>query len=318
MVIRKWKIFILTTGFLLAKKRNMPILLLVLCMIGIPGISFSATANLICSQDFENVQWTQAGIGSEFTGWSTWNSSIVLTDNDPHSGNKSVRWNQDSRRIDPITGKQGIGNSLFDYRGPNNAIQANTPNEMYFSYWYRHDDYNNSFTNGARKMFYLVDDIHGIKAMYIRAQNGTEPIQLVYGNGGYSFDWAYAHWGYSGVTLGNTNVPVALDGKWNKFEFYINYSQKYVQIWINGHLMKPTSHPEKDGDGFEISSGKIYYDQQLHFKGIQFYYYDATRDQSNASDRSGYASAIQIDDIEVWDAKPGIAPKPPTNLTVTN
>ena len=284
--------------------------------IGIISMNFGSGL-LICSQDFEDIEWTQGGIGNEFTGWNTWNDHAGITNSNPHNGQGSLRWNQDSSRTDPILGKQGLGNILLDYRGPNNEILGLTGNEMYMSFWFRHDEYGNNagYSDSARKLFYMVDEEHGVQAMYIKFQHGTESIRLSYANGGYGDDWARDNWGYSGMSFDMSGVDSpGLDGEWVKFAMYVNYVEHYYEFWINGEKLYTANsgsmatywntHPE------DAALGRTKWDPNLnlHYKGFQFGYFDQNRDCVNCEDivSGNYHAGIQIDDIEVWDEMPGV------------
>jgi hypothetical protein len=276
-------------------------------------------AKLLYKQGFESQGWE-----SDFTGQGTWGDHVKRTTHKPHSGSYCLRGNQKEGRKDPITGLYGIGNPLLDWRGKSDDILQQTPNEAYFSFWFRHDSYNSSGEDG--KLLYFIDKKHSVRAMYIGHQlANTKNLTVKYSNGAYSNDWAREHWGYSTVTLGNNNIKSSLsDGKWHHFEYYINYQNHFFRIWVDGYLMRPISHPEKDGDGFEITSGKIYYNPSLdiHWVGFQIFYASTgdNRNFNTCSDAAGYCIGWQLDDLELWNGMPDgnieNPPKPPEGLRI--
>lgn len=266
-------------------------------------------ADKIASQTFEAPGWE-----SEFTGQSHWGENMARTTHDPHSGSYALRWNQfgdPNPRTDPITGKPGQGWTLLDWRGGVN-IPNLTPNEMFFRMSFRHDDYANDipFGTATRKLFYLVDVVHNVGAMFMSRQLGVNVPYLSYTNGGYSEGWANSNWGYKCMYLQHPNVQASLNGDWRMCEFYINYDEHYVQVWFDGNLMKPNTtanaiywerFPE------DAAAGRIRYDPNLslHFKGFQIGHFDPPYDCENCRDESEYYAGFQIDDLEVWNGIPG-------------
>ena len=103
-------------------KNKIKLLLIALMMISTSSLG----ASKIAEQTFEADGWQ-----SQFTGQSSWEDYITTTNHDPYAGSYCIRWNQDASRIDPITGLQGIGNSLFDWRGGTNIVPL-TPNGGFF------------------------------------------------------------------------------------------------------------------------------------------------------------------------------------------
>ena len=286
----------------------MRIFLLFLLLIFLPVNLFAG--DLLYSQDFESSDWAD-----EFTGASSWSDHITRTINAPHSGTYAIRWNQDSTRTDPITGLVGIGNSVFDWRGPNNDIVSKTPNELYLRFWIRHDDYSNDagYDNSARKTLYYVDNVYGVGAMYLKFQLGTVFPTLSYANGSYASTWATNNWGYSSMSFDavSAGLSASLSGTWRKIETYWNYDDHYMQMWVDGILLYPrtdgsmatywTTHPTA------AALGRIHYDPNLtlNWRGFQFGYFDQSRDLVNGSDGTGYTAGIQFDDLEIWDGMPG-------------
>lgn len=263
--------------------------------------SICKASNILYNQTFEEAGWE-----SEFTGSSTWGDNITRTTNDPHGGSYALRWNQDATRTDPITGLDGIGNTVLDWRG-GGSISANTPNEICFVFYFRHDNYTNTAGDGqAKKLCYLVDDTYGVQAMYLRNQLGTAQLRMAYSNGGYSDAWATSNWGYTSIELRNENVGYALDGAWRKCQIYFNYTEHYFQIWIDDYLMYPQHETYTANFPTEAAEGKVVYNPSLNlkYKGIQYFYYDQSRDLSGAADGDGYYAGIQIDDLAVYDGIP--------------
>lgn len=280
--------------------------IILLFLFSLPNYLMAAT--LLSSQDFEEDGWE-----AQFTGSSTWGGKIGRTISNSRNG-LSLRGNQKAGVTDPITGGIGMGNYLLDWRGDGNLVNL-TQNEMYFSYWFRHDDYNwNDSGNG--KLFYFVDDKYSIGAMYYaqQFQEGRDTIRITYANGNYSSDWAQLpeNWGYSSLQLGNSEIVGSM-GEWRHFEYYINYQEHYFMQWLDKKLLIPING--------KYSDGKIYYDPNLdiHWEGFQLFYAAYDVDVANATDRTEYAAGWQIDDLEVWDSLPPpdlISPVNPTGLVV--
>lgn len=273
--------------------------------------SIAFAAEKIASLDFESPGWE-----SQFTGQNAWGDKIVRTTHDPFSGSYSLRWNQyqgSNARPDPITGKEGIGNSLLDWRGGVNIVDL-TPHEMYFSMRFRHDDYSNDagFSDSARKLFYLVDANYNVGAMYIKFQLGKNTPHISYGNGNYNENWAFENWGYNNMFLQSSgpSVSPSLNGDWRRCEMYFNYDEHYVMIWFDGVLMLP-KNGGSNGTYWErfpadAAAGRIRYDPNLnlHFKGFQIGYFAKTYDCTNCRDDSEYYCGFQVDDLEVWNGMP--------------
>jgi len=283
------------------------LLVLILAMSVLWGSSVQEVsgATRVAYLGFETEGWED-----EFTGRSTWEGHVKRVTNAPHTGSYCLRGNQNIWRIDPITNAYGLSNALLDWRGAGHDIHTETPNEMYLSYWFRHDDHTWAGSEGGDgKLFYFIDVNYNTRAMYVGGQLATNNIGITYSNGAYSDAWARDpdNWGYSKLYLGNPNVSPSTTGTWRHFEYYINYNQHYFKFWIDGNLLKPTNGKYPDG--------KLYYDSNLniHWKGFQFFYIHAAQvDQS--SDGTGYYNGWQIDDLEVWDGMPGA---PPTVYTLT-
>ena len=282
-------------------------------------------ATRIAYQNFEDASWKD-----EFTGESSWvgwmarvgyapSASHPLPDLyldprvDEYSG-YALRWNQDSVRFDPITGRNNAGHeyydsTLLDWRG-NFDIASRTPNELYFSMRFRHDDYNNDAEEQARKLFYCVDQTYNVGAMLVGMQAGNAMPRLSYENGGYSEAWAITNWGNGTLWFNNSNVSPSLDGDWRQFEFYINYSQHYVQLFLDGYVLYPNNstywglYPE------DAAAGRIRLDPSLNlrFIGFQIGYFDQSRDCLNCADQTGYYAGFQIDELEIWDGFPDSTP----------
>ena len=222
-------------------------------------------------------------------------------------------------KIDPITGLPGKGNSLLDWRGSGHDIPAKTPNEMYFSYWLKHDDYDyDSGYYGEGKLMYFVDKEYSVGAIYIANQlSETGELRMRYANGNYSDRWAWCsdsyhgncvecraagtcdNWQGSYIILSNPNVS-ALQGQWRHFAYYINYNEHYFSIWIDGHKLVDSKDIYPDGN--------VYYDPELHlhWKGFQLFYASTGdgRDFPGCQDETGHCIGWQIDDLEVWDGLP--------------
>ena len=265
---------------------------------------FSASSHagqLISSQGFEGSDWE-----SGFTGESTWGDHLARVTNNPKTGTYALRGNQIGSYKDPLTGLYGVSSPVLDWRGGIDIV-SQTPGEMYFSYWFRHDDYRQNLVDdgsGEGKLVFFVDERYSTQAMYINNQlAGSSTLRLKYSNGAYSDDWARENWGYSSLYLGNANVQGGTDGKWTKFSYYVNYQENYLQIWVNDQIMKSSKH----GGSYSAlpSDGRIYFDPDLGLrtKGFQFFW-AREKNISGSSNESGYKGGWQIDDLEVWDGMP--------------
>jgi hypothetical protein len=117
--------------------------------------------------------------------------------------------------------------------------------------------------------------------------------------------WAQTHWDYTKVNLSSSNVSA--NGTWFKYAIYINYTDGYMQFYLNDQLRTITEYCT--ADGLDCDNERVYfmldgyacqYDTN-QFKGIQWVYADAT---SNDTDGDEVASGWMVDDIEVWDGLP--------------
>ena len=200
-------------------------------------VATAAGATRLYYQGFETEGWED-----EFTGRSTWEDHIARVTNTPRSGSYALRGNQNIWRIDPITNAYGLSNALLDWRGAGHDIHTQTPNEMYFSYWFRHDDHTWAGSeSGDGKLFYFIDVNYSTRAMYVGGQLATNNLGITYSNGAYSDAWARDpdNWGYSKLYLSHPNVSASTTGTWRHFEYYVNYNQHYFSFWIDGNLLKP-------------------------------------------------------------------------------
>ncbi len=270
----------------------------VLCLLAAPA----SAAELLVIQDFENPGWE-----SQFTGQSSWGDNVARTTHAAQNGSFSLRWNQDDHRTDPITGLVGIGNALLDWRGGIDLV-ASTPHELYFSMWFRHDDYTSEagFSNSARKLFYIVDDQYNVGGMYVKFQGGTVGLQISYANGGYPDQWARDNWGYSGMAMSAPGVLPSTSGTWRKVEMYWNYDAHYLMMWLDGVLLMPQDPDYKLNYPADAAAGRVLWDPTLtlHARGMQMMYYDSDRDLVNGTDGSGFYAGVQIDDLEFWNGLP--------------
>ena len=279
-------------------------------------------ANLLYYQGFESTGWED-----EFTGRSTWEDHVARVTDNPHSDNYCLRGNQNESRTDPLTNKIGENNNVLDWRGADrsiNGISTHTPHELYFSFWFRHDDYTWSGTMGGDgKLFYFIDDTYNTRAMYVGSQLATTNyITLKYSNGGYSDQWATDNWGYYRLNISHPSVSAGCKGVWRHFEYYINYDEHYMQFWIDGYIMIPSGPsfvmPTYKSNFPDWETGKIYYDRNLniHWRGFQFFYIDNAQ-VNQSTDGNAYANGWQIDDLEVWDGMPGQPTDTPPSITIS-
>ena len=264
--------------------------------------SAASASSLIYSQNFESAGWE-----SDFTGSGTWGDHVARVTDSPYEGTYSLRGNQLPAVTDTLTSLAGHANPLLDWRG-GGSIVALTPNELYFSYRFRHDDYNHDLDDdgsGEGKLVFFVDDTYSIQGMYLNNQLAQRnSLRLKYSNGGYSDSWASTNWGYTSLTLTNANVSGNTSGTWRRLEYYINYDDKYVQFWVDGNIMKSSKHGNPSYPKL-TSDGKSYYDPALTLKtkGFQFFWVRAGNiDES--TDGTGYYAGWQIDDLQVWDGMP--------------
>ena len=269
-------------------------------------------ARLLYHQGFEADGWE-----SEFTGRSTWAGSVAVVTHEPRSGARSLRGNQLAGVVDPITGLPGRGNPLLDWRGGGD-IAARTPHQMYFSYWFRHDDY--QYTgSGEGKLLYFVDGNGcGIQEMYFGGQLIQRGLAIAYDNGCGSNLWAHCassyhgaevcdpcradgtcdNWGYSTLWLEHPEVEPGV-GIWRHFEYFIDYDDRYFQVWIDGQIV---TDEERYPDG-RIAYGP---ERTFHWQGFQLFYASTGdgRDLAGCVEGEGTCGSWQIDDLEVWDGLP--------------
>jgi len=287
------------------------------------GCPDSMPEGMIYCQDFEQDGWQD-----EFTGRDTWENHVARVNNNPYDGNSCLRGNQMAGLVDPITGLEGRGNTLLDWRGENGDIHIQTPHEMYFSYWFKHDDFDFPYSadNGEGKLFYFIDPNYSVRAMYIGGQLCKRDLSVRYSNGGYGDSWAYDNWGYSSIYLGNQNIEPSCDGDWRHFEYYIDYDEHYFQIWIDEQLLYPClgSSNSRYCELYpqEASEGKIMYDSNLdiHWQGFQLFYASTSdgRNFQDCVDQSGYCVGWQLDTLEVWNRLPDSSPCTPVHNADNN
>lgn len=271
---------------------------------------------LLYSQGFEDNNWQ-----GDFTGYEVWKDKLKAVTNNPKSGERSLRGNQLPDVTDPITNTKGMGNYLLDWRGKGRDLETKAPDELYFSYWVRHDDYNHVLEDdgsGEGKLMYIVDEKYNVGAMYLNNQLAhSSTLKLRYSNGNYNDAWAYKNWGYGYAVLSNPNVVGGTRGKWRKFEYYINYKEHYIKIWVDGHIMKDKKHDDP-AFPFLTTDGKTYYDTELDLKTIGFqFFWTRVTNINTSTDREGYAAGWQIDDLQVWDGMPPVNPEPPVEPPTT-
>ncbi len=267
------------------------------------------TANLIYRIDFESDGWE-----SKFAGeWRNYSKRVTTN---PHGGQYSLRGNLMEGRIDPITGLPGNNSPKLDI-----VISDKTPHGVFIRYWRRFDDANWSGSeSGHGKNDYLVDDTVGTGA-YFTAMRWETGLFKVQGNGGYPQEWDQKHWGGLYAAL-KSPEPSAYrgnaDGQWHKFEFYINYDEHFMQVWVDGQRLEATGNSV----GY-IMDGKVPLYPDFHLSALGFLYVHEAQVE-NSSDRTGYACGWQIDDIEVWDGLPddmqgGESPGDnPPSVSITN
>lgn len=88
-------------------------------------------------------------------------------------------------------------------------------------------------------------------------------------------------------------------GRWRRFEYFIDYDERYFMVWIDGHLV---------ADDERFVDGRIPYgpEREFHWKGFQLFYASTGdgRDYADCVDGEGVCGGWQIDDLEVWDGLP--------------
>lgn len=275
-----------------------------------PSSTTSTTeAQLLYRQDFEADGWE-----SEFTGRETWEDHVAVVTHEPHGGLRSLRGNQLASVVDPITGLPGVGNALLDWRGAGYDIAERTPHQMYFSYWFRHDGYTYGSGNEG-KLFYFVDANGCALDAYFGGQLHSRGLAIAYNNGCMSNHWAHCtdsedeceacradgtcdNWGYSTLWLENPAVSPG-PGSWRRFEYFIDYDERYFTVWVDGHLV---------ADDERFVDGRIPYgpEREFHWTGFQLFYASTGdgRDYADCVDGEGACAGWQIDDLEVWDGLP--------------
>ena len=261
------------------------------------------SANLIHKLDFESTGWEDS-----FRSGS-WEGKVTRTTSNPHSGSYSLRGNlMEARGTDPITGLDCEANPQLEYVG--NDISSQTPNEIYIKYWRRFDDANWDGTeNGYGKGEYLTDDEDSVKAFYTRMAWGPNNYALSQNGAYWDFCNDDENWGYSKAYFAGPD-PGGADGQWHKFEFYVNYKENYIKMWVDDILL--TSD--------DATNGQLPLPEEFHLRGLQLLYVHSAQ-VSQSTDGEGYACGYQFDDIEVWDGIPGTQNQvlsPPKNLNVVS
>ncbi|MCY0989308.1 hypothetical protein OV203_19370 [Nannocystis sp. ILAH1] len=276
---------------------------------GTSATSSPAGAQLLYRQDFEAEGWEE-----EFTGRPTWEGHVAVVTHEPHGGSRSLRGNQFASVTDPITGLPGIGNALLDWRGAGHDIAERTPHQMYFSYWFRHDDFTYAAGNEG-KLFYFVDANGCQLDAYFGGQLHSRDLAIAYNNGCQSNQWAHCtgaddvceacradgtcdNWGYSALWLQHPAVSPG-PGSWRRFEYFIDYDERYFTVWVDGHVV---------ADDERFVDGRIPYgpEREFHWTGFQLFYASTgdERDYAECVDGEGVCAGWQIDDLEVWDGLP--------------
>ncbi|AKF11620.1 hypothetical protein [Sandaracinus amylolyticus] len=272
----------------------------------------SSGPRLLYRQDFEADGWQ-----GDFTGRATWEGHVAVVTHEPHGGLRSLRGNQLASVVDPITGLPGIGNALLDWRGAGHDIAERTPHQMYFSYWFRHDDFAYGAENEGKLLYFVNATGSGSCQLdaYFGGQLHSRNIAVVYNNGCASNHWAHCteddetcaacradgtcdNWGYSSLWLQHPEVAPG-PGRWRRFEYFIDYDERYFTIWIDGHLV---------ADDERYVDGRIAYgpERTFHWTGFQLFYASTGdgRDYADCVDGEGVCAGWQIDDLEVWDGLP--------------
>ncbi|MBZ5709718.1 hypothetical protein [Nannocystis pusilla] len=265
-------------------------------------------AQLLYRQDFEADGWED-----DFTGRQTWEDRVAVVTHEPHGGTRSLRGNQFASIVDPITGLSGTGNALLDWRGAGHDIAERTPRQMYFSYWFRHDDYTYGEGNEG-KLLYFFDANGCALDAYFGGQLHSRGLAIAYNNGCQSNHWAHCtgsdevceacredgtcdNWGYSALWLEHPEVSPGT-GSWRRFEYFIDYDERYFTVWVDGHLVTDE----------RFLDGRIPYgpEREFHWTGFQLFYASTGdgRDYAQCVDGEGVCGGWQIDDLEVWDGLP--------------
>ncbi len=265
---------------------NLMFFVFVLC--GVYGFIFAA--KIIDEVNFEEDGWQNHFIGE-------YQDYVKVVEYEPHSGKRALRGNLMEGRDDPITGLPGIHCPHLSYIGDN--FSSKTPHEIFVRYWRRFDD---ALWQGSEaghgKGEYLCDDIVDVGAYYTRVAWDNMDFALS-DNGGYPADWHYEHWGYRKIYLGNNEVNIAgADGRWHKFEYYINYDENYMVFWVDGKKLYGIGSRAS-----YVEDGKVPIYPEFHLNHVGFLYTHPQQLESS-QDRSGYACGWELDDIEVWDGMP--------------
>jgi hypothetical protein len=269
-----------------------------------PGGSPNPSASLITSQNFEAAGWE-----GDFTGQGAWGNNVARAANAPASGTYALRGNQLAAVTDPITGLSGNPSPTLDFRG-NGNIAAQTPDGCYYKFQFRHDDYNQVFVNDGSdegKLLWFVDELYGITGMFINKQLVRDnTLELVYNNGAaYGQQWASDNWGYLKLYMSNAALTFGANGAWHTFEYYINYAEKYVQVWVDGLILTSSKHGDAQYAGILTADGRSYYDPALTLKTIGFqHWWVRTNNIAQSTDSTGTRAGWQLDDLEVWDGNP--------------
>lgn len=234
---------------------------------------------------------------SPLTTWGT--DSVLVTTNEPYSGTQCLRGNLGSGLAgnDPITGKPRNNSPLnFDIFALTSGANR-TWNQAYVRYKLRFDDADNRNENNTPstpKLGYfsdtsatfetgdsiwpVVEPVVGLRSLY-KNSNTFDPLPAFTG----------------GAPQGEcTDCGLSYNGEWNDIEILFNYLNSTVEFWING--IKFLGYSEAT-DGFWPINPVFRLDHIRFFHGNDNVW---TLSANGTEEKCGF----QIDEIEVYDAKP--------------
>jgi len=290
----------------------------VCCALLVAGMVVSSAtpaANRLYKEDFETAD-----------GWKTYLSygsvlSVKRVTAQPRSGSGSLRGNFNPSITDPVTGLKGVAGTPLALKLPN--LKNQTPNGVYMSFWLRFDKCSWGGSQGYEgptggmdgKFSYMVNGTDPAQSFYPVMKGGaTGLMQLGFNSSGTDWESWVTRNGWPSPKLwdGNTGKSWGPDGLWHQYEISLEYgsTKSYMTMWVDG---KPASFAA-------FRDGRIPMPPNFHMSEYGFFYVPSQltdRSQPNGESCNGW----QLDDLEVWDGKPGTtttaaAPKPPAEVHI--
>ncbi len=273
----------------------------------VAGLANAQAATRIFFEDFEgsNDSWkTNMRPGDP----SFLDDYVARVSNNPHSGNWSVRGNAMNGRVDPITNLMGNGMHTLEPRFGTNTHP--TPNGLFIRYWRRLDHAYWAQPSDHGKGEFIIDQQFAQRAFYTR--NAWSANNFFLGDNGaawtnptgsewYNGDGRLNRYGTGVAYLQgpSTFSPTmgAADGQWHKYEFYFDYINHTLQMWVDGVAI--TAY----GSSVGYFTDRIPIHPSFRCVGLWLLYV-GTDGTEGSTDGQGYACGYQYDDLEAWDGLP--------------